>query len=97
LEITDLNRIYLDLGNLEVCVLGRGYAWLDAGTMDALMDASNYIMAVEKRQDIKISAIEEIAFRMGYIDIEQLQALAVACGNSPYGAYLRKVLSGAVR
>ena len=97
LEITDLNRIYLENGNLEVSVLGRGFAWLDTGTIDSLMDASNFIMAVEKRQSIKISAVEEIAYRMGFIDAEQLQANADDYGKSPYGDYLRKVLSGKIR
>jgi len=97
LEITDLNRIYLENGNLEVSLLGRGYAWLDTGTIDSLMDASNFIMAVEKRQGIKISAIEEIAYRMGFIDAKQLEANATAYGKSPYGDYLRKVLSGKIR
>ena len=97
LEITDLNRIYLENGDLEVCVLGRGYAWLDTGTIDSLMDASVFIMAVEKRQGIKIAAIEEIAYRMGFIDIEQLQGLIKDCGKSPYGKYLRKVSEGRIR
>lgn len=94
LEITDLNRIYLEERSLEVKLLGRGFAWLDTGTVDSLMDASNYIMAVEKRQGVKISAIEEIAYRMGYIDEAQLSLLAEGYGKSPYGEYLRKVLSG---
>ena len=97
LEITDLNRIYLESGKLEVCLLGRGYAWLDTGTVDTLMDASNFIMAVEKRQGIKISAVEEVAYRLGFIDGEQLQKLANDYGKSPYGDYLRKVLSDRIR
>jgi len=97
LEITDLNRIYLDKGSLEVCLLGRGYAWLDTGTIDSLMDASNYIMAVEKRQGIKISAIEEVAYRMGFINATQLEKAAEVYGKSQYGAYLRKVLRGRFR
>jgi len=97
LEITDLNRIYLENGNLEVRVLGRGFAWLDTGTIDSLMDASNFIMAVEKRQGIKVSAVEEIAYRMGFIDAKQLEACASDYGKSPYGDYLRKVLSGRIR
>lgn len=94
LEITDLNRVYLEDGSLEVKLLGRGFAWLDTGTIDSLMDASNYIMAIEKRQGIKISAMEEVAYRMGFIDEAQLGALADDYGKSPYGEYLRKVLSG---
>jgi len=97
LEITDLNRIYLEKGELEVCLLGRGFAWLDTGTNDSLMDASNFIMAVEKRQGIKISAVEEIAYRMGFINAAQLEAIADGYGKSPYGGYLRKVLSGRIR
>jgi len=97
LEITDLNRVYLENSNLEVCLLGRGYAWLDTGTIDSLMDASNYIMAVEKRQGIKISAIEEIAFRMGFINAAQLEKAAEGYGKSQYGDYLRKVLRGRIR
>ena len=96
LEITDLNRIYLEDGGLEVCILGRGFAWMDAGTFDSLMDTSNYIMAVEKRQGIKISAIEEIAYRMGFIDKEQLQSLITGYGKSAYGEYLMKVLKGRI-
>jgi len=97
LEITDLNRIYLEAGTLEVTTLGRGYAWLDTGTIDSLMDASNFIMAVEKRQSIKISAIEEISYRMGFIDIKQLEKLAEGYGKSPYGEYLKKVISGKIK
>ena len=97
LEITDLNRIYLEAGELDVCLLGRGYAWMDTGTIDSLMDTSNYIMAVEKRQGIKISAVEEIAYRMGFIDAGQLEFLAAGYGKSPYGEYLRKVLKGKIR
>jgi glucose-1-phosphate thymidylyltransferase len=97
LEITDLNRIYLEKGELDVILLGRGFAWLDVGTIDSLADASNFIMAVEKRQSIKISALEEIAYRMGLIDKSQLSALMEAYGKSPYGEYLRKVLEGKIR
>jgi glucose-1-phosphate thymidylyltransferase len=97
LEITDLNRIYLENNELEVKLLGRGYAWLDTGTIDSLVDASNFIMAVEKRQSIKISAMEEIAFRMGFIDSAQLEKLAEGYGKSPYGEYLKKVLSGKIK
>lgn len=92
LEITDINRIYLKNDNLDVCVLGRGYAWLDTGTVDSLADASAFIMAVEKRQGIKIAALEEVAYRMGYINEEQLLKLIPTYGKSPYGEYLQKVL-----
>jgi len=97
LEITDLNRIYLEKGELDVKLLGRGFAWLDTGTIDSLMDASNFILAVEKRQSIKISAVEEIAFRMGFINESQLGKLADDYGKSPYGEYLKKVLSGRIK
>jgi len=97
LEITDLNRVYLEDGALEVTTLGRGFAWLDTGTIDSLMDASNFIMAVEKRQSIKISAVEEIAYRMGFIDLDQLKKLAEGYGKSPYGEYLMKVISGKIK
>jgi len=97
LEITDLNRIYLENGTLEVTTLGRGFAWLDTGTIDSLMDASNFIMAVEKRQSIKISAVEEIAYRMGFISLNQLMVLAEGYGKSPYGEYLMKVISGKIK
>ena len=97
LEITDLNRVYMERGELEVRLLGRGFAWLDTGTVDSLMDASNYIMAVEKRQGIKISAIEEVSYRMGNIDERQLEKLSESYGKSPYGEYLRKVLGGRIK
>ena len=97
LEITDLNRIYLEKGKLEVTTLGRGYAWLDTGTIDSLMDASNFIMAIEKRQSIKISAIEEIAYRMGFIDKAGFEKLIKGYGKSPYGEYLEKVLCGRIK
>jgi len=97
LEITDLNRIYLEKGTLDVTLLGRGYAWLDTGTIDSLMDASNFIMAVEKRQGIKIAAIEEVAYRMNFIGASQLEKLADGYGKSQYAQYLRKVLSGRIR
>jgi len=91
LEITDLNRIYLERGNLDVQLLGRGFAWMDAGTVDSLMDASNFIMSIEKRQSIKIAAIEEVAWRMGFISLEELQSLTDGYGKSPYGMYLNKI------
>lgn len=91
LEITDLNRIYLAKGNLDVKLLGRGFAWLDTGTMDSLVDAADFVRMIEKRQGIKISAPEEIAFRNGWIDREQLLRSAELYGKSPYGEHLRKV------
>ena len=91
LEITDLNRIYLEKGNLDVKLLGRGFAWLDTGTMDSLVDAADFVRMVEKRQGIKISALEEIAYNYGWIDKEQLLASAELYGKSPYGMHLKKV------
>jgi len=91
LEITDLNRVYLEQGNLDVKLLGRGFAWLDTGTMDSLVDAADFVRMVEKRQGIKISALEEIAYNYGWIDKEQLLASAEKYGKSPYGMHLKKV------
>jgi glucose-1-phosphate thymidylyltransferase len=89
LEITDVNRIYLERGKLRVEVMGRGSAWLDTGTHDSLLQASHFVQTVEQRQGLKISAPEEVAYRMGYIDRNQLHALARELGKSEYGAYLR--------
>ncbi len=96
LEITDLNRIYLEKGNLNVVTLGRGYAWLDTGTMDALSEATEFIKVVENRQGIQISAIEEIAYRNGWINKEQLMEHAARYGKSPYGAHLKQVADGKI-
>ena len=96
LEITDLNRIYLEKGNLNVVTLGRGYAWLDTGTMDALAEATEFIKVIGNRQGIQISAIEEIAFRNKWISQEQLIEHANKYGKSPYGAHLRKVAEGKI-
>jgi glucose-1-phosphate thymidylyltransferase len=92
LEITDVNRAYLDAGELHVEVLGRGFAWLDTGTHEALQSASTFIEIVERRQGLKISCVEEIAFRMGYIDGQQLEALAEPMRKNDYGKYLLDVL-----
>jgi glucose-1-phosphate thymidylyltransferase len=89
LEITDLNRRYMEQGKLQVKVLGRGVAWLDAGTHESLLQAATFIQAVEERQGMMISSVEEIAYRMGYIDREQLLALADGLNATNYGAYLR--------
>lgn len=91
LEITDLNRIYLNDGNLGVKVLGRGVAWLDAGTHESLLQASNFVQAVEERQGIMISSPEEIAFRKGFIDAQQLLRLAETYQQTSYGAYLHEL------
>ena len=88
LEITDVNRIYMDMEELHVEKLGRGFAWLDTGTHESLLDASNYIETLEKRQGLKISCVEEIAYRMGYIDAEQLHRLAKPMKTNEYGKYL---------
>jgi len=92
LEITDVNRRYLEDGDLEVVVLGRGHAWLDTGTHDSLIEAALYVQTIEKRQGLKICCPEEIAFRMGYINAEQLQALAEPQLKNDYGRYLLNVL-----
>lgn len=97
LEITDLNRLYLEDGTLNVQLLGRGYAWLDTGTMDSLVEASDFIQMVEKRQGIQISAIEEIAYRNGWIDRETLLASAERYGKSPYGEHLKRVAEGRIQ
>ena len=91
LEITDLNRMYLDDGLLDVKTLGRGFAWLDTGTMDSLVEAAAFVQMVEKRQGIKISAPEEIAYRNGWITKDELLASANLYGKSPYGVHLRAV------
>ncbi len=88
LEITDLNRMYLDEQRLSVRIMGRGMAWLDTGTQESLLQASNYIHTIEKRQGLKISCIEEIAYQMGFIGKEQLLMLAEEMKNSSYGQYL---------
>ena len=94
LEITDLNRVYLEEGSLNVITLGRGYAWLDPGTVDSLSEASEFVRVIESREGIQISAPEEIAYRNGWITREQLERSAAAYGKSPYGAHLRKVADG---
>jgi glucose-1-phosphate thymidylyltransferase len=94
LEITSLNDIYLQEGTLKGVVLGRGFAWLDTGTMDSLVEAADFVRMIEKRQGVKISAPEEIAFRNGWIDKETLLASAKKYGKSPYGAHLKNVADG---
>jgi glucose-1-phosphate thymidylyltransferase len=88
LEITTVNETYLNQNNLKLEVMGRGYAWLDTGTQDSLLEASNFIQTIEKRQGLKVSCIEEIAFEKGYINKEQLIKLAEAYKNNDYGTYL---------
>jgi glucose-1-phosphate thymidylyltransferase len=96
LEITDLNRVYLEKGDLDVQLLGRGFAWLDTGTMDSLLDAGSFVQMVEKRQGIKISAVEEIAFRNGWITGDTLLQSTEKYGKSSYGLYLKKIADGRV-
>ena len=91
LEITDVNKAYLNQNRLKVEQMGRGYAWLDTGTHDSLLEASQFVQTLEKRQGMKISCIEEIAFRMGYIDKNQLRTLGREMENNEYGKYLLKV------
>jgi glucose-1-phosphate thymidylyltransferase len=91
LEITDVNKKYLDLGRLKVEQMGRGYAWLDTGTHDSLLEASQFVQTLEKRQGMKISCIEEIAFRMEYISKEKLVELGNELANNQYGQYLLKI------
>ena len=93
LEITDVNRVYLEMGGLQVEKLGRGYAWLDTGTHESLLEASTFIETIERRQGLKIACIEEIAYRMGYIDVEQITRIASPMKNSGYGSYLLKMIS----
>ena len=92
LEITDVNREYLKRGQLEVCVMGRGMAWLDTGTHEALMEASLFIQTLEKRQGLMVACPEEIAYRYGYITREQVEAQALPMRNNGYGAYLLQML-----
>lgn len=97
LEITDLNKLYLEDGELDVKLLGRGFAWLDTGTMDSLVDAGQFVQTLSQRQGITISAIEEIAYNKGWITKEQLMEVAAKYGKSPYGQHLQKVAQGKIR
>ena len=96
LEITDLNRLYLEDETLNVKLLGRGFAWLDTGTMDSLVEAAEFVQMVEKRQSIKIAALEEIAYHNKWIDKKTLLLSAKRYGKSPYGAHLKKVAEGKI-
>jgi glucose-1-phosphate thymidylyltransferase len=96
LEITDLNSRYLAQGELSVEVMGRGYAWLDTGTHDSLLEAGQFIATLEKRQGLKVACPEEIAFRSGWIDGDQLERLARPLSKSGYGQYLMKVRDEAI-
>lgn len=97
LEITDLNKMYLEEGTLNVVTLGRGNAWLDTGTIDALSEASEFVKVIENRQGVKVSAVEEIAYVNGWIDKEQLLESAAMYGKSSYGSHLKKVAEGKYR
>ena len=97
LEITDLNRLYLEDDTLNVQLLGRGYAWLDTGTMDSLLEASNFVRTIEMRQSIQIAAIEEIAYKNGWIDQRTLLESADRYGKSPYGEHLKRVAEGKIQ
>ncbi len=94
LEITDVNRIYLERGELNVVALGRGFAWLDTGTNDSLLDAGNFIATIQRRQGMRVACIEEIAWRKGWIDCGQLEALARSMCNCDYGEYLFSLANG---
>jgi glucose-1-phosphate thymidylyltransferase len=96
LEITDLNRLYLERGELTVELMGRGFAWLDTGTHDSLLEASMFVHTLEKRQGFKIACPEEIAFRLGYISRDQLLALANETKNSTYGQYLHRIANSKI-
>ncbi len=94
LEITDLNKLYLEAGSLDVELLGRGFAWLDTGTIEALMDAGDFVKTIEDRQGIKISVPEEIAYNANWIGRKELEIAVEKYGNSPYGKHLKKILDG---
>ncbi len=91
LEITDVNKVYLERGKLSVEVMGRGFAWLDTGTHESLLEASTFIETIEKRQNLKVACLEEIAYRMGYIGKEQLVELAQPLKKNQYGQYLLRL------
>ena len=92
LEITDVNRIYLERGKLSVEIMGRGYAWLDTGTPDAMMDAAQFVRVLEQRQGFKIACPEEVAFKMGFIDVADLSRLSTRLGDNAYGHYVRRLV-----
>ena len=96
LEITDVNRIYLERGSLDVVTMGRGYAWLDTGTHESLLEASQFIEVIERRQGLKVACPEEIAYRMGYITDQALEALARPLAKNGYGQYLLRLLTDKV-
>ncbi|MFT8539618.1 MAG: glucose-1-phosphate thymidylyltransferase RfbA [Leuconostoc mesenteroides] len=93
IEISDINQAYLERGDLDVQVMGRGYAWLDTGTHDSLLEASSFIATIQKQQNLKVASLEEIAYRMGYIDIAQLEKLAQPLKKNDYGQYLLRIVA----
>ncbi|MBQ2799657.1 MAG: glucose-1-phosphate thymidylyltransferase RfbA [Ruminiclostridium sp.] len=97
LEITDINKLYLEQGDLSVKLLGRGFAWLDTGTMDNLLDAADFVRMIEKRQGLRIAVIEEIAYKNGWIDEEKLLQMAKSYGKSSYGKYLMRVAENRIK
>ncbi|WP_441253296.1 glucose-1-phosphate thymidylyltransferase RfbA [Pseudomonas putida] len=96
LEITDLNRFYLEQGRLSVEIMGRGYAWLDTGTHDSLLEASGYIATIERRQGLKVACPEEVAYRQGWVDAQQLEKLAAPLAKNGYGQYLLRLIQDKV-
>lgn len=93
IEISDINQAYLDRGDLDVQVMGRGYAWLDTGTHESLLEASSFIATIQKQQNLKVALLEEIAYRMGYIDLDQLEVLAQPLKKNDYGQYLLRLVA----
>lgn len=93
IEISDINQAYLDRGDLDVQVMGRGYAWLDTGTHDSLLEASSFIATIQKQQNLKVASLEEIAYRMGYINLDQLEKLAQTLKKNDYGQYLLRIVA----
>ncbi|WP_273724863.1 glucose-1-phosphate thymidylyltransferase RfbA [Leuconostoc mesenteroides] len=93
IEISDINQAYLERGDLDVQVMGRGYAWLDTGTHDSLLEASSFIATIQKQQNLQVASLEEIAYRMGYIDIAQLEKLAQPLKKNDYGQYLLRIVN----
>ena len=96
LEITDLNKMYLEKGNLNVETLGRGYAWLDTGTHESLLQAASFVETVQDRQGLKIACPEEIAYNLGYINKDQLKELARPLAKNEYGQYLLAIVDGGI-
>lgn len=93
IEISDINQPYLERGDLDVQVMGRGFAWLDTGTHDSLLEASSFIATIQKQQNLKVASLEEIAYRMGYIGLSQLEKLAQPLKKNDYGQYLLRVVA----